>query len=106
MSIVLVDGVDQLMMFDCKGWQMRSISEPQTEPSLYGPKDCFTETIRTNTATIRRRIKDPNLRFDAHVIGTVTQSDVFVTYIEGIANPEVIKDVNKRIASIDIDGFC
>lgn len=103
--IVLVDGVDQLMMFDCKGWQMRSISEPQTEPSLYGPKDCFTETIRTNTATIRRRIKDPNLRFDAHVIGTVTQSDVFVTYIEGIANPEVIKDVNKRIASIDVDGF-
>ena len=32
--IVLVDGVDQFMMFDCKGWQMRSISEPQTEQSL------------------------------------------------------------------------
>ena len=103
--IVLVDGVDQLMMFDCKGWQMRSISEPQTEQSLYGPKDCFVETIRTNTATLRRRIKDPNLRFDAHVVGTVTQTDVFVAYIEGIANPELVQTVNKRIKSLDIDGL-
>ncbi|CUP75396.1 Bacillus/Clostridium GerA spore germination protein [Turicibacter sanguinis] len=103
--IVLVDEVDQLMMFDCKGWQMRSISEPQTEQSLYGPKDCFVETIRTNTATLRRRIKDPNLRFDAHVVGTVTQTDVFVAYIEGIANPELVQTVNKRIKSLDIDGL-
>lgn len=102
--IVLVDGIDQLMIFDCKGWQMRSITEPQTEQSLYGPKDCFVETIRTNTATIRRRIKDPNLRFDAHVVGTVMKSDVFVAYIEGIANPEVVQDVNERIKSLDIDG--
>ena len=103
--IVLVDGVDQFMMFDCKGWQMRSISEPQTEQSLYGPKDCFVETIRTNTATLRRRIKDPNLRFDAHVVGTVTQTDVFVAYIEGIANKELVHTVNKRIESLDIDGI-
>ena len=103
--IVLVDGVDQFMMFDCKGWQMRSISEPQTEQSLYGPKDCFVETIRTNTATLRRRIKDPNLRFDVHVVGTVTQTDVFVAYIEGIANKELVHTVNKRIESLDIDGI-
>ncbi|MDE5977298.1 MAG: spore germination protein [Turicibacter sp.] len=102
--IVLVDGVDQLMMFDCKGWQMRSISEPQTEQALYGPKDCFVETIRTNTATLRRRIKDPNLRFDAHVVGTVTQTDVFVTYIEGVANQEFVDTLNERIKALEIDG--
>ena len=102
--IVLVDGVDQFMMFDCKGGQMRSISEPQTEQSLYGPKDCFVEGIRTNTATIRRRIKDPNLRFDAHVVGTVTKSDVLVTYIKGIADEQLVRNVNKRIKSLDIDG--
>ena len=103
--IVLIDGVDQFMMFDCKGWQMRSISEPQTEPSLYGPKDCFVETIRTNTATIRRRIKDHRLRFDAHVVGKVTQTDVFVAYIDGVTDPKLVETVNKRIKSVDIDGF-
>ena len=103
--IVLIDGVDQFMMFDCKGWQMRSISEPQTEQSVYGPKDCFVETIRVNTATLRRRIKDHRLRFDAHVVGKVTQTDVFVAYIDGVTDPKLVETVNKRIESIDIDGF-
>ena len=103
--IVLIDGVSQLMMFDCKGWQMRSISEPQTEVSLRGPKDCFVETIRVNTASIRRRVKDPRLRFDAHVVGEMSQTDVFVAYIEGLTDPELVKTANKRIESLDIDGI-
>lgn len=103
--IVLIDGVSQLMMFDCKGWQMRSISEPQTEVSLRGPKDCFVETIRVNTALIRRRVKDPRLRFDAHIVGEVSQTDVFVAYIEGITNPEFVKTANERIERLKIDGI-
>ena len=63
------------------------------------------ETIRTNTATIRRRIKDHRLRFDAHVVGKVTQTDVFVAYIDGVTDPKLVETVNKRIKSVDIDGF-
>lgn len=103
--IVLIDGVPQIMMFDCKGWQMRSIGEPQTEVSIRGPKDSFVETIRVNTAQIRRRVKDPRLRFDAHVVGEVSQTDVFVVYIDGIVNPETVKVANERIENLDIDGI-
>ena len=103
--IVLIDGVSQLMMFDCKGWQMRSISEPQTEVSIRGPKDAFVETIRVNTAQIRRRVKDPRLRFDAHVVGEISQTDVLVTYIDGIVNPEFVKTANERIENLKIDGI-
>lgn len=103
--IVLIDEVPQLMMFDCKGWQMRSISEPQTEVSIRGPKDSFVETIRVNTAQIRRRVKDPRLRFDSHVVGEITQTDVFVAYIDGIVNPEFVKIANDRIEELEIDGI-
>jgi len=101
--IVLIDGVARFMMFDCKGWQSRSVAIPQTEKSLWGPKDSFVETIRYNTAMIRRRLRDPRLRFDAHQVGRLTKTDVFVAYIEGLTNPEFVQLANERIKAIDID---
>lgn len=101
--IVLIDGVMRFMMFDCKGWQSRSIGVPMTEKSLWGPKDSFVETIRHNTAMLRRRLRDPRLRFDAHSVGRITKTDVFVTHIDGLTNPAFVKIANERIKAIDID---
>lgn len=103
--LVLLDQVRAFMYFDCKGWQMRGISEPTVEKSLRGPKDCFVETIRVNTATLRRRIKDPRLRFDAHVVGRIARTDIFVAYIEGITNPKYVEIANNRLERIDVDGI-
>ena len=103
--IVLVDDVTSFMIFDCKGWETRSIMEPTSEKSLRGPKDSFVETIRTNTAMLRKRIKDPRLRFDTHVIGRTTKTDVFVAYIDGLTNPKFVQIANERIGQIDLDGI-
>ena len=103
--IVMIDDVPRFMMFDCKGWQSRSIGTPSTEKSLWGPKDSFVETIRFNTAMLRRRLRDPNLRFDAHSVGKRSKTDVFVAYIEGLTNPEFIRIANERIKAIDIDSI-
>jgi len=103
--LVLIDGVKSFMIFDCKGWQSRSISEPNVEKALRGPKDCFVETLRFNTATLRRRIKDPRLRFDTHVIGRVSKTDVFVAYIEGLTNEKYVQLANYRLQNLDIDGI-
>ncbi|MCL2559524.1 MAG: spore germination protein [Turicibacter sp.] len=101
--IVLIDGAARFMMFDCKGWQSRSITMPSTEKSLWGPKDSFVETIRFNTAMLRRRMRDPRLRFDAHQVGHMTKTDVFVAHVEGLTNPEFVRLANERIKAIDID---
>ena len=101
--IVLIDNVAKFMYFDCKGWESRGITEPNTEKSLWGPKDSFVETIRMNTALLRRRIRDPRLRFDAHTVGRITKTDIFIAYIDGITNPEFVKIANERIKNIDID---
>jgi len=103
--IVLVDGTARFMMFDCKGWQSRGIGVPSTERSLWGPKDSFVETIRYNTAMLRRRLRDPRLRFDAHTVGVRSKTDVFVAYIDGLTNPEFVKMANERIKAINIDSI-
>ncbi|WP_047758606.1 spore germination protein, partial [Geobacillus sp. ZGt-1] len=87
-----------------KGGQYRSIEEPQTQIAVRGPREGFTESLRANTAMIRRRIKNPNLWLETMQIGTVTQTDVAIMYIKGIANDEVIEEVRARLRRIDTDS--
>jgi len=56
---ILFDGCSKGLLANTKGWDSRSISEPITESVVRGPREGFTETLRTNTALLRRRIKTP-----------------------------------------------
>ncbi|AGT31954.1 spore germination protein KA [Geobacillus genomosp. 3] len=103
-TVMLIDGVPFAISASTKGGQYRSIEEPQTQIAIRGPREGFTESLRTNTAMIRRRIKNPNLWLETMQIGTVTQTDVAIMYVKGIANDEIIEEVKTRLRRIDIDS--
>jgi spore germination protein len=102
-TALFVDGTDQVLIIGSKGWASRGIEEPMTESVVRGPRDGFTENIRTNTALIRRRVRDPNLRFDSYKVGRRSKKDLIVAYIDGIVHPDMVKEVKRRLESIDID---
>ncbi len=56
---VFVQGAAQVLLFDLKDWPSRGVQEPLQEALIRGPRDGFTETVRFNTALIRRRIRTP-----------------------------------------------
>nr|WP_163183847.1 spore germination protein [Neobacillus sedimentimangrovi] len=103
-TLFFLDGYNRAIDVETKGWEKRAITEPTTQLSIRGPRDSFTETIRTNTALIRRRIKSPNLWLEPMKIGTVTQTDIGIMYIKGIANEKIVKEVKERLKRIDIDS--
>ncbi len=102
-TALFVDGTDQVLIISSKGWKSRAIEEPQSEALIRGPRDGFTEDIRTNTVLIRRRLRDPNLRFHSERIGRRAQKEVIITYIEGIVHPDLVKEVKRRMKTIDMD---
>ena len=54
---------------------------------------------------IRRRIRDPNLRFEVFKVGTRSQTDVMIGYIADIASPDIINSVRERVQHIDRDAI-
>lgn len=92
-------------MASTRGWRDRAVSEPQSQTVVRGPRDSFTETLRTNTALIRRRIKSPKLWIESQQIGEFTKTDIALVYIDGIADEQVIQEVKERLSKIDIDGI-
>jgi spore germination protein KA len=104
-AILLLDGYKQGFSIGMRGWKERPVEAPTTETVIRGPRDGFTENIRTNTALIRRKIKDPNLWLETKQIGRITKTDVAIMYIKGIVNDSIVEEVHSRLNRIDIDGI-
>jgi len=106
-TALIINGSDKALIIGTKGWKSRGIEEPQTEALIRGPREGFTEDIRTTTSLIRRRLPDPNLRLDSYTIGKRVKKEVIVAYIDGIVNPRIVEEVKRRIVTIerdDVDG--
>lgn len=104
-TVILIDGYPHGLVAATGGWEDRGVQEPTAQTVVRGPREGFSENIRTNTALIRRKIKDPNLWLETRKIGRVTKTNVAVMYIKGIANDKIVAEVRARLDRIDIDGI-
>ncbi|WP_082130187.1 spore germination protein [Aneurinibacillus tyrosinisolvens] len=104
-TVLLLDGKTEALVINAIGGNRRGVSEPQTEAVVRGPREGFAEGIRTNTGLIRFRVKSPRLKMEAMKIGEHTRTNVVLAYIEGVADPNVIKEARKRLSEIEIDGI-
>jgi spore germination protein KA len=102
---LLADGHPRAIIGASRGWERRAIDEPEAEMSVRGPREGFVETLRVNTALLRRRIKSPRLKIETIRLGEVTATDVAIAYIRGIASEGVVEEVKKRLARIKLDGI-
>ncbi|QDR80768.1 spore germination protein [Sporomusa termitida] len=103
--LFFVDGASQVLVLDARSYPVRAPAESNIEKVTRGSRDSFVETIVFNTALIRRRLRDPNLRFEIVKVGTRSQCDIAVCYIKDITNLDLVETVKKRINDINIDGI-
>ena len=101
--VLIVDGYDKLIILSARGWSTRSISDPQSESVIRGAREGFTETLRTNTALLRRKCKDPNMVIRTIRLGRRSKTDVSYAYIKGITNTKLIEELEERLSAVDID---
>ncbi len=104
-GIVMFEGCDNAISVDCTKWVIRLPTEPPTNAVLNGPREGFVEDVVTNVALMRKRLKTPDVVFDRMEIGRRTKSQVRICYINGIADPKIVKNIKDRLKKIDIDGI-
>ena len=68
----------------------RSISTPDVEQSLYGPKDSFIENYQINIGLIKKRIKTKHLKIKELNIGRKSDTKVGILYIDDIADKNIV----------------
>lgn len=104
-TLFLMDGCAKGLLVNTRGWERRSVSEPETEAVVRGPREGFTESLRTNTALIRRKIKSPALTMEAMKLGRRTRTDVCLVYIDGLCDTALLSRLRRRLGRVDIDAI-
>lgn len=102
---LLVEGNVVALTLGVRGAEKRSVNEPEGEAVVRGPREGFIENIRTNTSMLRRKLKTPRLKMKSLVIGRETNTNIVLAFMEGIADPQIVEEVSRRISNIDIDGI-
>lgn len=100
-TVLLTENVSEVIIISTKGFKTRGISEPDTEITLKGPKESFNESLMVNVSLLSKRVKNPKLKFVFRELGNQTKTNICVSYIEGIASPQILKELMKRLDKFD-----
>ena len=103
--IIFVEGETEAFVIDVRSYPGRTPTEPDTEKVVRGSRDGFVENIIVNTGLIRRRVRDPRLRNEIIRVGNRSQTDICITYVQDVANPELVRIIKQELENINVDGI-
>lgn len=102
-TVFFVDGIAYGISTTVKKLEKRSIIEPQVEKNVRGPHEGFIELSNVNISILRQKLKNSNLKFKPIKIGETSNQTITIAYINGIANPQLIKRLYEKISTINFD---
>lgn len=103
--VLMVDGYNRAILIDSRTYPARGVEEPSKDRTLRGSKDGFVETIVFNTALIRRRIRDTNLRMEMMGAGRASKTDIVVCYMDDRVDKEFLSYIKEKISNIKVDAL-
>lgn len=102
-TVLLIEGIDEILVIGSKGWEHRSVSKPMTEQSVRGAQAAFSENLRVNTALIRSMLRSSDLVTEMIKVGERSRVNCAIMYINSIANSSLVAEVKRRVESIRSD---
>lgn len=103
-TILFIDGSEKAIIISSKGFPSRGVPSSETEIVIQGAKDAFSESFRTNTTLVRRRIQDTRLKLEQFKAGVRTKTTIGIMYMEDLVRPYILEKVKARIDDINIDA--
>ncbi|MBQ6847509.1 MAG: spore germination protein [Clostridia bacterium] len=104
-ALILIDSSTESLSVETKGFKIRGIDEPQDERVLAGPREGFVENALSNISLIRRKLQTPDLCSEIMRVGTRSNTQVYICYLESLADSKLVESVKEKIRKINIDGI-
>ena len=96
---------NKILAIEVRAILERGVTTIESELSISGPKDSFSENFNTNLGLIRKRIKSSNLWWKELTVGKSSETKVGIMYMNDIVDKDLVTKVANKISSIDIDAI-
>ena len=100
-AALFVQGASEAIIPETRGFEKRSVSTTDNEKIVRGPKEGFTENLRTNITLVRRIIHSDDLVVEFRPAGCDNNIRIAVMYRDGVANRTLIEEVKRRLAKVN-----
>ncbi|MDV6378336.1 spore germination protein [Sporosarcina sp. GW1-11] len=97
---VMID--KQITLLELKMVAANAVQEATMEPTIHGPQLGLSESLETNINVIRQRYHQPSLIIETVQLEEASNRSVALVYDTDLVRPKLLKDIKKRIQSIDI----
>lgn len=102
--ILLIDGLEKILKIGSKGYPSRSVSSAESEKVLRGSNEGFSESVKINTALIRKRIRTTDLKVKEIFLGERSDTVVAILHMNELAYPELLEQLEEKLNKYSIDG--
>ncbi len=103
-TAILLDGTNEAILADTRGFVSRQVGEAQNEMTIMGPKEAFTENLRTNVTLMRRILKRPDFVCEFRDAGGTNGTQLVLCYLDGTVNPKLLTELKRRLDGISTDA--
>lgn len=102
-TVVQIEGEAKLYLLGTELNKERAVNLPVNERVMRGSNQALIENLDTNLNLMRKLIATPDLVVRFYQLGRRSNTKVAVLYLRSLANEDVLKEFDYRIANIDID---
>lgn len=103
-AMFLLDGYNKAMKIGSKGYPNMGVSKAESEKVLRGSQEGFSESVKVNTALIRKRVRSTDLKVEEMMVGVRSDTMIALVYMKELMYPELLQEVKERLSQFEIDG--
>ena len=103
--LLFVEGEEDALEIDIEYLPTRQPEEPPTSPTIQGPRQGFTESVKTTVALMRKQLPSKHLVIKNFYVGEISHTQVCMFYLDNIADKKIIKKLTQKIQKINTDGI-
>ena len=104
-AVFFMDGFDQAMKISSAGYPSMGVTEVEMEKVLRGSREGFSDSVKINSALIRKRLRDTRLKVVEFYIGERSHTLVQMVYMKDLVQEEFLEQVKERLGEFRIDGI-
>ncbi|NIK78947.1 spore germination protein KA [Paenibacillus castaneae] len=104
-AVLFLEGREECYAIQVVFLNNRAVVEPANEKSIQGAHDGFIESMQVNLQLVRKQINSRNLVVRQYTLGKMTKTDASIVYLNDLASPELVKEIERRITSINADNL-
>ncbi len=104
-AVFFIDGYDKAMKISSKGYPSTGVMEAESEKVLRGSREGFSDSVKSNSALIRKRLRDIRLKVEEYKIGVRSHTLTQVLYMDDLVHEGLLEEVKERLEEFQIDGI-